>query len=88
MPLFFSSSSGSKVLADNQVSQDSKNSDVMAYYLWQGGIGMPDRDYYFNTDQKTADVRNGYMKSMILSFQGTGNGQHNSEVKSQRSFPT
>ena len=68
----FLCSTGSKVLADNQVSQDSKNSDVMAYYLWQGGIGMPDRDYYFNTDQKTADVRNGYMKSMILSFRELG----------------
>jgi putative endopeptidase len=68
----FLCSSGTKVLSDNQVSQDSKNSDVMAYYLWQGGIGMPDRDYYFNTDQKTTDVRNGYMKAMILTFKELG----------------
>lgn len=40
--------------------QDEKNSDVMAYYLNQGGLGMPNRDYYFKTDARTANIRSKY----------------------------
>ena len=29
------------------ISQDEMNSDGMALYLFQGGLGLPDRDYYF-----------------------------------------
>jgi putative endopeptidase len=68
----FLSAVNAKVLADNQVQQDLKNSEVMSYYLWQGGLGMPDRDYYFNTDQKTVGVRNAYLKSMMLTFEQLG----------------
>ena len=42
------------------VQQDAKQSDVMAYYMGQGGLGLPDRDYYFNTDPITTKVRNAY----------------------------
>ncbi|RYZ52845.1 MAG: M13 family peptidase, partial [Sphingobacteriales bacterium] len=41
-------------------SQDAKNSEVMAYYLYQGGLGLPDRDYYFNNDERTMKVRTAY----------------------------
>ena len=30
------------------IGQDEKASDVMAVHLGQGGLGLPDRDYYFN----------------------------------------
>jgi putative endopeptidase len=40
--------------------QDSKQSDMMAYYIGQGGLGLPERDYYFNTDPITTKVRNAY----------------------------
>jgi len=42
------------------VSQDAMNSEVMAYYMSQGGLGMPNRDYYFNTDERTAKIRSEY----------------------------
>lgn len=42
------------------VSQDAKASDVMAYYMSQGGLGLPNREYYFNTDERTTKVRNAY----------------------------
>src|SRR6476660_10146587 len=41
---------GSSTLFSDYVSQDDKNSEVMAYKLWQGGLGLPERDYYVNTD--------------------------------------
>lgn len=42
------------------VTQDAKNSAVMCYQLWQGGLGLPNRDYYFNTDERTVKIRNAY----------------------------
>jgi putative endopeptidase len=44
------------------VSQDSKASDVNAYYLSQGGLGLPNRDYYFNKDARTTHIREEYPK--------------------------
>jgi putative endopeptidase len=40
--------------------QDQKNSDVMAVQLEQGGLGLPDRDFYFNTDENSVRVRAEY----------------------------
>lgn len=48
---------------------DSKNSDQMAFTIWQGGIGLPEREYYFNTDLSTLNIRNKYtqyMKNMLV----------------------
>ncbi|WP_022825259.1 M13 family metallopeptidase [Hymenobacter norwichensis] len=42
------------------VMQDAKNSDKMVLYLWQAGLGLPNRDYYFNKDKRTANIRNEY----------------------------
>ncbi len=42
------------------VYQDAKNSENIALHLWQGGIGLPNRDYYFNNDKKTSDIRKDY----------------------------
>lgn len=55
------------------VAQDDKNSDAMAYQLYQGGLGMPNRDYYFNTDTKTVNVRNAYQKYLFKTFNELGN---------------
>ncbi|MBS1946127.1 MAG: M13 family metallopeptidase [Bacteroidetes bacterium] len=50
------------------IAQDDKNSAEMAYQLYQGGLGMPNRDYYFNTDEKTVNVRNAYQKYLYKTF--------------------
>ena len=54
------------------VTQDDKNSDVMTYKLWQGGIGLPEREYYFKTDSATANIRKEYQKYIgtILTMAG------------------
>jgi putative endopeptidase len=57
------------VLFDDNVDQDAKNSEVMAFQLSQGGIGMPNRDYYFNTDPKSVKVREAYQHYLLLTFQ-------------------
>ena len=51
---------GAGVFFSEGVGQDAKNSDVMAYDMGQGGLGLPNRDYYFNTDPRTTRIRNAY----------------------------
>jgi len=61
-------SRGIRVLFSDYVAQDDKASDVMAYQLAQGGLGMPNRDYYFNTDSRTVGVRNAYQTYLFQVF--------------------
>ena len=42
------------------IGQDMKNSEKNMPYLSQAGLGLPDRDYYFNTDSRTANIRKEY----------------------------
>jgi len=42
------------------VGQDAKNSSKNIVQLRQGGIGLPNRDYYFHTDARTTRVREDY----------------------------
>ncbi len=60
--------SGVGALMDGGIYQDEKKSDRMALHLLQGGLGMPDRDYYFNTDEKSTNVRNAYQAYLYKSF--------------------
>ena len=43
------------------VSQDEKNSEEMAVHLEQGGLGLPERDFYFNPEKGLALVRQEYV---------------------------
>lgn len=45
---------------NTSVAQDDKHSDEMAVQFTQGGLGMPNRDFYFNTDARTTKVREAY----------------------------
>lgn len=56
---------GVSALFDVGVWQDLKNSERNKLYLWQGGIGLPNRDYYFNTDARTAKIREEYKNNHI-----------------------
>ena len=42
------------------VDQDSKNSSRYLLHLWQGGLGMPDRDYYLLDKPEQKRVREAY----------------------------
>lgn len=44
----------------NYIGQDDMNSEKMAVILSQGGLGLPNRDYYFNTDERTQKIRDAY----------------------------
>ncbi|WP_426584036.1 M13 family metallopeptidase [Mucilaginibacter sp. R-33] len=47
------------------VGQDAKNSAKMALGLYQSGIGMPNRDYYFNKDAHSVAIRTDYQNNYL-----------------------
>jgi putative endopeptidase len=51
------------------VDQDTKNSEKWALYFWQGGLGLPNREYYFRVDARTNNIRNEY-KTHITNMLG------------------
>lgn len=63
---------GSSTLFGEYVAQDAKKSDVMAFNLVQGGLGLPEREYYFKTDSSTENIRAQYLKHIakMLSMAG------------------
>src|SRR6201999_2408549 len=50
------------------VAQDDKNSAKMAFQLNQGGLGMPNKDYYFKTDSAAVAVRTAYGQYLAATF--------------------
>lgn len=68
---------GSSTLFSDYVGQDAKKSDVMAYQLSQGGIGLPEREYYFKNDSTTIEIRNAYVAyiTTILKMSGDDSTQ-------------
>lgn len=51
---------GTAPLFGAYIFQDEKRSDQQALHLYQGGLGLPDRDYYFNSDSRTKSIRTEY----------------------------
>jgi len=46
------------------LAQDDKISTKYAMFLGQGGLGLGNRDYYFNTDEQTVKIRTEYVKHL------------------------
>ncbi|MCB0698227.1 MAG: M13 family metallopeptidase [Chitinophagales bacterium] len=42
------------------ISPDDKNVTQQICQMYQGGLGMPDRDYYFNDDERSTKIRDAY----------------------------
>ncbi|MBI1838333.1 MAG: M13 family metallopeptidase [Flavobacteriia bacterium] len=64
------------------IGQDDKISSKHALFFGQGGIGLGDRDYYFNTDKETENIRKEYVKHLkaMLSLIGQNNTEANSNA--------
>ena len=52
--------------------QDPDNSDNMIVGLAQGGLGLPDRDYYLKDDAKSKETRERYLQHMQKIFELIG----------------
>lgn len=61
------------------VGQDDKISTKYALFFSQGGLGMGNRDYYFNTDKETVTIRTEYVKHLEAMSKLMGNDEVNSK---------
>ncbi|PIQ20485.1 MAG: peptidase M13 [Cytophagales bacterium CG18_big_fil_WC_8_21_14_2_50_42_9] len=54
------------------VMEDFKNPKQYMLYTWQGGLGLPEREYYFQNDAKSKDIRSKYVAHIekMLSLAG------------------
>lgn len=55
------------------VGPDNKNSNLNIAHLYQSGIGLPDRDYYFKTDAPNIAIQQAYKTYLTKLFELTGN---------------
>ena len=53
--------------------QDDKNSAAIIFRMEQGGLGLPNREYYFKTDTRTNNIRAAYKKYLAQTFVQLGN---------------
>ena len=57
---------------------DSKNSEMVIAQLSQGGLGMPDRDYYTDNDERSENLRSKYLEHLKSNFMLMGNDDETS----------
>lgn len=65
------------------VTQDEKNSAKYALYLVQGGLGLPERDYYFNTDERNTKIRVEYLAHLGRVFTLMGDNAQDAAKKAE-----
>ena len=63
---------GADVLFNFDSGPDFKNASQIIAQLDQGGLGMPDRDYYFKDDAKSVELRAKYVAHMQKMFELLG----------------
>ncbi len=64
--------------------QDSKKSDTIIISLNQGGLGLPDRDYYLGKDARSEEIRKDYIQHLATSFALIGYNQEQSQKSAQQ----
>ncbi|MGH9475022.1 MAG: M13 family metallopeptidase [Terriglobales bacterium] len=65
---------GLNVFFSMDVSQDEKNSTLESVHLGQGGLGLPNRDFYFSKVASVARVRDAYVTHLAAVLQELGDG--------------
>ena len=65
-------------------SADRKNSDWVIANLSQGGLGLSDRDYYVNQDDRSKEIRTEYVKHMARMFSFAGDTEALAKEKAEK----
>lgn len=50
------------------ISVDAKNAKRYAAHIWQGGLGLPDRDYYLSDKERYQSLRKAYIDHLVKMF--------------------
>jgi len=67
---------------------DAKDSSRYATHIWQSGLGLPDKDYYFNEAERFVKLRNGYIAHIEKMYTIAGLDNGNSVAKAIMSIET
>ncbi len=62
------------------VGQDDKKSSKIAVFLGQGGLSLPDRNYYFDMDARAVSIRQKFINHLNLTFLLMGYDKAKAEV--------
>ena len=65
-------SEGVGVLFRFSANQDAKDSSQVVGAAWQGGLGLPEREYYLKQDDKSKQLRDAYVKHVAKMFELLG----------------
>lgn len=59
------------------ISVDAKDSSRYATHIWQSGLALPDKDYYFNDTERFVKLREGYLAHIekMYKLAGFSNGK-------------
>jgi putative endopeptidase len=63
---------------------DFKNSQMMVAAVSQGGLGLPDRDYYLRDDEKFATTRRQYVEHITRMFELAGSDHAKAAADAER----
>src|SRR3989449_695831 len=66
--------------------QDAKDATSVIAVVDQGGLGLPDRDYYFKDDAKSGETRDGYRDHLARVFELLGDSQEGAALAARRGF--
>lgn len=58
---------------------DMKNASIVIINLYQGGLGLPDRDYYLRTDERFVDIQKTYVEFVKNIFVLAGETEENAK---------
>nr|WP_298999088.1 M13 family metallopeptidase [uncultured Allomuricauda sp.] len=63
---------------------DLNNSAMNAVYMGPAGLGLPDRDYYLDDDDKSKEIREEYKKHIVRMLQMLGDSEEVASAASER----
>jgi len=74
---------GTGVLFGFDSDSDFKNASQMIAEVDQGGLGLPDRDYYFKDDEKSVELRKKYVAHVAKMFTLLGDDESKAAAESK-----
>lgn len=74
----------SEPLFNMYIAQDDKNSNKYQIYLAQGGLSLPDRNYYFDTDSRAKAIREKFIVHVGNMFEIMGYGKQEAKSAASR----
>jgi predicted metalloendopeptidase len=71
-----------------QVFADAKNPEVNTLWVFQSGLGLPERDYYFSKEQRFTEIRAAYVQHIDNVFKLAGRKDSAAVAKQLMAFET